>query len=173
MKKNIFVISTIFLGIVVVALLFTIATLQSENDKLRNVVRNQAVQTSEMDRYYNNLIARGTHADDSSEHEIIPYNMLTGRSSLLQVHQLYLREIKTKEHLHWRKQIIKTHNMAVANRKSHNYAVQLLVKATNIPYSVELAKLMNLIINEKFTQRKMYYVSIDTAVFKLVNNLTI
>lgn len=75
--------------------------------------------------------------------------MLTGRSSLLQVHQLYLREIKTKEHLHWQ-----THNMAVANRKSHNYAVQLLVKATNIPYSAELAKLMNLIINEKFTQRK-------------------
>ena len=65
MKKNIFVISTIFLGIVVVALLFTIATLQSENDKLRNVVRNQAVQTSEMDRYYNNLIARGMYADDS------------------------------------------------------------------------------------------------------------
>lgn len=65
MKKNIFVISTIFLGIVVVALLCTIATLQSENDKLRNVVRNQAVQTSEMDRYYNNLIARGMYADDS------------------------------------------------------------------------------------------------------------
>ena len=64
-KKNIFVISTILLGIVVVALLFTIATLQSENDKLRNVVRNQAVQTSEMDRYYNNLIARGMYADDS------------------------------------------------------------------------------------------------------------
>lgn len=62
-------------------------------------------------------------------------------------------------------------NMSVANRKSHNYAIQLLVKATNIPYSAELAKLMNLIINE--TQRKMYYVSIDTAVFKLVNNLTI
>lgn len=48
MKKNIFVIFTAFLA--VVALLFTIATLQSENDKLRNVVRNQAVQTSEMDR---------------------------------------------------------------------------------------------------------------------------
>lgn len=32
---------------------------------------------------------------------------------------------------------------------------------------------MNLIINEKFTQRKMYYVSIDTAIFKLINNLTI
>ena len=99
--------------------------------------------------------------------------MLTGQSSLLQVHQLYLREIKTKEHLYWRRLVIKTHNMAIANRKSHNYAVQLLVKATNIPYSVELAKLMNLIINEKVSQRKMYYVSIDTAVFKLVNNLTI
>ena len=58
MKKNIFVIFTAFLAVVVVALLFTIATLQSE---LRNVVRNQAVQTSEM----NNLIARGMYADDS------------------------------------------------------------------------------------------------------------
>ena len=75
--------------------------------------------------------------------------------------------------MYCRRLVIKTHNMAIANRKSHNYAVQLLVKATNIPYSVELAKLMNLIINGKFTQRKMYYVSIDTAVFKLVNNLTI
>ena len=99
--------------------------------------------------------------------------MLTGQSSLLQVHQLYLREIKTKEHLYWRKQVMKTHDMFISNRKSHNYAVQLLIKATNIPYSVELAKLMNLIINGKFTQRKMYYVSIDTAVFKLVNNLMI
>ena len=63
--------------------------------------------------------------------------------------------------------------MAIANRKSHNYAVQLLVKATNIPYSVELAKLMNLIINEKFTQRKMNCISIDTAIFKLANNLMI
>ena len=99
--------------------------------------------------------------------------MLTGQSSLLQVHQLYLREIKIKEHLYWRKLVIKTHNMAIANKKSHNYAVQLLVKATNIPYSVELAKLMNLIINEKFTQRKMNYISIDTAIFKLANNLMI
>lgn len=56
MKKNIFVISTIFLGIVVVALLFTIATLQSENSDLRNVVANQI---SEADRYYNNVVARG------------------------------------------------------------------------------------------------------------------
>ena len=63
MKKNIFVIFTAFLA--VVALLFTIAALQSENDKLRNVIRNQAVQTNEMDRYYNNLIARGMYADDS------------------------------------------------------------------------------------------------------------
>ena len=42
MEKNIFVISIILLGVVVVALLFTIATLQSENSDLRNVVRNQA-----------------------------------------------------------------------------------------------------------------------------------
>ena len=35
--------------------------------------------------------------------------MLTGRSSLLQVHQLYLREIKTKEHLHWL-HITQSHN---------------------------------------------------------------
>ena len=41
MEQHIFVISTILLGIVVVALLFTIATLQSENSDLRNVVRNQ------------------------------------------------------------------------------------------------------------------------------------
>ena len=99
--------------------------------------------------------------------------MLTGQSSLLQVHQLYLREIKTKEHLYWRKLVIKTHNMAIANRKSHNYAVQLLVKAINIPYSVELAKLMNLIINEKVSQRKMHCISIDAAIFKLANNLII
>lgn len=59
MKKNIFVISTIPKRIVVVALLFTIATLQSENSDLHNVVRNQAIQTSKMDRYYNN----GMNAD--------------------------------------------------------------------------------------------------------------
>lgn len=65
MRKNIFVIATILLGIVVVALLYTITTLQSENDKLRNVIRNQSAQTSEVDRYYNNLIVRGMHADDA------------------------------------------------------------------------------------------------------------
>ena len=47
MKKNIFVISTIFLGIVVVALLFTIATLQSENSDLRNQA-NQMIDTTTM-----------------------------------------------------------------------------------------------------------------------------
>lgn len=47
MKNNIFVISTILLGIVVVALLFIIATLQSENSGLHNVVRNQASQIDE------------------------------------------------------------------------------------------------------------------------------
>ena len=54
-------------------MLFTIATLQSENDKLRNVVRNQAIQNSEMDRYYNNVIARGMYADDPA------YKALDGR----------------------------------------------------------------------------------------------
>ena len=64
MKNNIFVIFTAFLAVVVVALLFTIATLQSENDKLRNVIRNQANQISEADRYYNNVVSRGIYADD-------------------------------------------------------------------------------------------------------------
>ena len=62
--KNIFVIFTAFLAVVVVALLFTISALQSENSDLRNVVRNQAIQTSEIDRYYNNVIVRGIYADD-------------------------------------------------------------------------------------------------------------
>ena len=73
MKKNIFVISTIFLGIVVVALLYTIATLQSENSDLHNVVRNQANQISEVDRYYNNVKARGMYADSPM------YKALDGR----------------------------------------------------------------------------------------------
>ena len=64
MKNNIFVIFTIFLGIVVVAWLFTIATIQSENSDLRNVVRNQANQISEAERYYNNVVARGMYAND-------------------------------------------------------------------------------------------------------------
>ena len=73
MKNNIFVVFTIFLGIVVVALLFTIATLQSENSDLRNVVRNQANQISEVDRYYNNIKARGMYANSPM------YKALDGR----------------------------------------------------------------------------------------------
>ena len=41
MENDIFVISIILLGIVILALLYTIATLQSENSDLRNVIRNQ------------------------------------------------------------------------------------------------------------------------------------
>ena len=65
MKNNIFVVFTAFLAVVVVALLFTIATLQSENSDLRNVIHNQANQISEVDRYYNNVVARGMYADDT------------------------------------------------------------------------------------------------------------
>ena len=95
--------------------------------------------------------------------------MLTGRSSLLQVHQLYLREIKTKEHMYWRKQVIKTHNMSVANRKSHNYAVNQLIRESGLEYTPDTFKLMSLIINEKFSIRKMSIVKVDIALFKLAN----
>ena len=71
--KNIFVIFTAFLAVVVVALLYTVATLQSENSDLRNVVRNQANQISEVDRYYNNVKARGMYADSPM------YKALDGR----------------------------------------------------------------------------------------------
>ena len=73
MKNNIFVIFTAFLAVVVVALLYTVATLQSENSDLRNVVRNQANQISEVDRYYNNVKARGMYADSPM------YKALDGR----------------------------------------------------------------------------------------------
>ena len=99
--------------------------------------------------------------------------MLTGKSSLLQVHQLYLREIKTKEHLYWRRLVIKTHNMAIANRKSHNYAVNQLIKESGLEYTPEIFKLMSLIINEKFSIRKMSIVKVDIALFKLANNALI
>ena len=45
--KNIFVVFTAFLAVVVIVLLYTVATLQSENSDLRNVVRNQASQIDE------------------------------------------------------------------------------------------------------------------------------
>ena len=99
--------------------------------------------------------------------------MITANSTLLQVHRLYLREIKPKEHQNWRYNLRKYHNISTADRKSHNYAVNLLVKATDIPYSVELTKLMNLIINEKFSIRKMSIVKLDIALFKLSNGAII
>ena len=99
--------------------------------------------------------------------------MLTGKSSLLQVHQLYLREIKNQEHLYWRKQIIKTHDMFIANRKSHNYAVNQLIKESGLEYTPEMFKLMSLVINEKFSIRKMSIVKVDIALFKLANNISI
>ena len=95
--------------------------------------------------------------------------MLTGKSSLLQVHQLYLREIKTKEHLYWRKLVIKTHNMSIANRKSHNYAVNQLIRECELDYTPDTFKLMSLIINGKFSVRKMSIVKLDIALFKLAN----
>ena len=95
--------------------------------------------------------------------------MLTGKSSLLQVHQLYLREIKTKEHLYWRKLVIKTHNMSIANRKSHNYAVNQLIRECELDYTPDTFKLMSLIINGKFSIRKMSIVKLDIALFKLAN----
>ena len=95
--------------------------------------------------------------------------MLTGKSSLLQVHQLYLREIKTKEHLYWRKLVIKTHNMAIANKKSHNYAVNQLIRECELDYTPDTFKLMSLIINGKFSVRKMSIVKVDIALFKLAN----
>lgn len=54
MEKNIFVISTAFLAVVVVALLYTIAAIQAENDKLHIVIRNQASQIDE------NMYANGS-----------------------------------------------------------------------------------------------------------------
>ena len=79
--KNIFVISTILLGIVVIALLSTIATLKSENSDLRNVIHNQANQISEVDRYYNNVVSRGMYADSPM------YKALDGRKKF---HILYV-----------------------------------------------------------------------------------
>ena len=55
MEKNIFVIFTAFLAIVVVALLYTIATLQSENSDLRNVVRNQTNNSIYVNRQIKSL----------------------------------------------------------------------------------------------------------------------
>ena len=71
--------------------------------------------------------------------------------------------------MYWRKQVIKTHNMSVANRKSHNYAVKQLIKESGLEYTPDTFKLMSLIINEKFSIRKMSIVKVDIALFKLAN----
>lgn len=59
----------------------------------------------------------------------------------------------------------------MANRKSHNYAVNQLIKG--LEYTPEIFKLMSLVINEKFSIRKMSIVKVDIALFKLANNVLI
>ena len=54
--------------------------------------------------------------------------MITGSSTLIQVFQLYQNKIKEKEHKNWKFNAAKYRNIAVANRKSHNYAVNQLIK---------------------------------------------
>lgn len=97
--------------------------------------------------------------------------MINCNSSLLQVHQLYLREIKPKEHKNWRHNAIKYHNISIANKKAHNYAVNQLIKAVGLEYNANTFKLMSLIINEKFSIRKMSVINVDIALFKLENNV--
>lgn len=67
----------------------------------------------------------------------------------------------------------KYRNIAVANRKSHNYAVNQLIKESGLEYTPEIFKLMSLVINEKFSIRKMSIVKVDIALFKLANNVSI
>jgi len=67
MKTSIFfVISTIFLGIVSLFLFYSVHSLQTENNQLRQVVRGQAQQISEVDSFYNNICAKGMNADNSA-----------------------------------------------------------------------------------------------------------
>lgn len=99
--------------------------------------------------------------------------MITGSSTLIQVFQLYQNKIKEKEHRNWRFNAAKYHNIAVANRKSHNYAVNQLIKESGLEYTPEIFKLMSMVINEKFSVRKMSIVKVDIALFKLANNALI
>ena len=95
--------------------------------------------------------------------------MITGNSTLLQVYSLYNNKIKEKERKNWRYNLYKYHNMETANRKSHNYAVNQLIKECKLDYTPDTFKLMSLIINEKFSIRKMSIVKVDIALFKLAN----
>lgn len=99
--------------------------------------------------------------------------MITGSSTLIQVFQLYQNKIKEKEHRNWRFNAAKYRNIAVANRKSHNYAVNQLIKESGLEYTPEIFKLMSMVINEKFSIRKMSIVKVDIALFKLANNVLI
>ena len=95
--------------------------------------------------------------------------MITGSSTLIQVFQLYQNKIKEKEHKNWKFNAAKYRNIAVANRKSHNYAVNQLIKESGLEYTPE----KSLVINEKFSIRKMSIVKVDIALFKLANNVSI
>lgn len=95
--------------------------------------------------------------------------MIAGNSTLLQVYSLYNNKIREKERKNWRYNLYKYHNMETANRKSHNYAVNQLIKESGLDYTPNTFKLMSLIINEKFSVRKMSIVKVDIALFKLAN----
>lgn len=99
--------------------------------------------------------------------------MITGSSTLIQVFQFYQNKIKEKEHRNWKFNAAKYRNIAIANRKSHNYAVNQLIKESELEYTPEMFKLMSLVINEKFSIRKMSIVKVDIALFKLANNVSI
>lgn len=72
--------------------------------------------------------------------------MINGNSTLIQVFQLYQNKIK--EHKNWKFNAAKYRNIAIANRKSHNYAVNQLIKESGLEYTPEMFK--SLVINEKF-----------------------
>lgn len=95
--------------------------------------------------------------------------MITGNSTLLQVYSLYNNKIREKERKNWRYNLYKYHNMETANRKSHNYAVNQLIRECELDYTPNTFKLMSLIINERFSVRKMSIVKVDIALFKLAN----
>ena len=95
--------------------------------------------------------------------------MITGSSTLLQVYSLYNNKIREKERKNWRYNLYKYHNMETANRKSHNYAVNQLIRECELDYTPDTFKLMSLIINGKFSVRKMSIVKLDIALFKLAN----
>ena len=95
--------------------------------------------------------------------------MITGNSTLLQVYSLYNNKIREKERKNWRYNLYKYHNMETANRKSHNYAVNQLIRECELDYTPDTFKLMSLIINGKFSVRKMSIVKVDLALFKLAN----